>query len=314
MCSRCNESYGEKLSHTYNREVASEAYKKSDADCLNATVYYKSCTCGASATATFTVGSALGHTGGTATCTAKAVCSRCNQGYGEKLSHTYNQKIASEAHKKLSAGCLNAAVYYKSCTCGASGTETFASGSALGHTEVFDAAVEATCTTTGLTEGKHCGRCGEILVAQEEVATLDHEFGDWISNQSATCTQTGEDSRTCSACGESEKREIGVNSHTWTDATCAAPKTCTVCGKTEGKPLDHNFGEWSGTEEAGEQERTCSDCGETETVVSCTICGRENVRIAFSGLCWLCLLALMLIVLAGVSVACWLVIKKYKKQ
>jgi hypothetical protein len=45
---------------------------------------------------------------------------------------------------------------------------------ALGHTEVVDAAVAATCTTEGKTEGKHCSVCNEVLVAQETVAALGH--------------------------------------------------------------------------------------------------------------------------------------------
>ena len=38
-----------------------------------------------------------------------------------------------------------------------------------GHTEVVDEAVAPTCTTTGLTEGKHCIVCGEVTLAQKEV-------------------------------------------------------------------------------------------------------------------------------------------------
>ena len=42
------------------------------------------------------------------------------------------------------------------------------------HTEATDAAVPATCTATGLTEGKHCSVCGEVLVAQQTVPATGH--------------------------------------------------------------------------------------------------------------------------------------------
>ena len=70
--------------------------------------------------------------------------------------------------------CNNAGTKTYTCgTCGDTKTEVM---DALGHTVVTDAAVDATCTETGLTEGCHCSVCNEVLVTQEEVAALDHSY------------------------------------------------------------------------------------------------------------------------------------------
>lgn len=63
-------------------------------------------------------------------------------------------------------------------------------GKALGHTEVVDASVEPTCTTKGLTEGKHCSVCNAILVQQTEINKLGHDWGN------PTCTTP----RSCLVC------------------------------------------------------------------------------------------------------------------
>ena len=64
----------------------------------------------------------------------------------------------------------------------------YTEGEALGHTEVIDARVEATCTGTGLTEGKHCSVCNEVLVAQETISALGHNY------ENGECARCGEDS------------------------------------------------------------------------------------------------------------------------
>ena len=73
---------------------------------------------------------------------------------------------------------------------------------ATGHTEVVDEAVEATCTTTGLTEGKHCSTCNDVLIEQEVVPALGHtEVIDAAIEP--TCTTTGlTEGKHCSVCNK----------------------------------------------------------------------------------------------------------------
>lgn len=86
-----------------------------------------------------------------------------------------------------------------------------------------------------------------------------------------TCTEIGwEAYDTCSRCDYTTYREISAKGHT-------DGEECSVCGETLQKQEEipargHDFDEWSVTEEAGigregEEQRTCSRCGETETRV-----------------------------------------------
>ena len=114
------------------------------------------------------------HTGGTATCTDKAVCSVCGMEYGELAPHVYDKEVATAEYLASKATCTQKATYYYSCVCGEKGTETFEHGELAEHTAVEIPAVEATCTQSGMTAGSKCSVCGEILVAPEEIASLGH--------------------------------------------------------------------------------------------------------------------------------------------
>jgi len=109
-------------------------------------------------------------------------------------------------------------------------------------TTVTDAAVAPTCTETGLTEGKHCSACNQVLVPQNVVDALGHTP---VTDAAVapTCTETGlTEGSHCDVCGEvlTEQETVDALGHTaGAAATCTAPQTCTVCGTTLVEALNH---------------------------------------------------------------------------
>ena len=89
-----------------------------------------------------------------------------------------------------------------------------------GHTKVIDAAVAPTCTATGLTEGKHCSVCNEVLVYQQIVPTVAHSYTSVVTNP--TCTTNGYTTHTCEYCGDEYTNEyIAKLEHTYVDYVCS---------------------------------------------------------------------------------------------
>ena len=103
------------------------------------------------------------------------------------------------------------------------------------HSIVIDAAVPATCTETGLTEGKHCSICGEVIVAQEVVPATGHTVVEGAA-QAATCTEAGWTAGSyCSVCGEviEGRQTIPATGHTKVVDSYTVEPTCTEAGHTE---------------------------------------------------------------------------------
>ena len=78
------------------------------------------------------------------------------------------------------------------------------------HIEIIDASVAPNCTETGLTEGKHCSVCGEVLLAQSVIPALGHSWDDGVVTTPATTTATGVMTYTCTVCGKTKTESIPV--------------------------------------------------------------------------------------------------------
>ena len=253
VCTVCGGEYGEMAAHSFTAEKAKAQYLKSAATCTEKAVYYKSCAAcglsskGAADEATFFSGNALDHDwgawtqnsdekthtrickrdtshtetenchGGTATCTAKAVCTVCGGEYGEMAAHSFTAEKAKAQYLKSAATCTEKAVYYKSCAAcglsskGAADEATFFSGNALDHnwgawTSNEDGTHTRTCTVDGCSAGTQTENCID--------ANKDHK---------------------CDYCGKK------LTEHTGGKATCKDKAKCEVCGAEYGEldPKNH---------------------------------------------------------------------------
>ena len=265
VCEFCKAEYGEKLPHDFTAETVDAKYLKSAATCTEKAVYYKSCAvCGLSSEgtadeATFFSGNALDHNwgawtqnsdekthtrickrdtshtetenchGGTATCTAKAVCTVCGGEYGEMAAHSFTAEKAETKYLKSAATCTQKAVYYKSCAvCGLSseGTAdeaTFFSGNVLDH--------DWGAWTQNSDEKTHTRICKRDTSHTETEncidANKDHkcDICDYIISE---CADDNKDHK-CDYCGKK------LTEHTGGKATCKDKAKCEVCGAEYGE-------------------------------------------------------------------------------
>lgn len=255
-CSICK-GKGDIAAHTYDQQVKTKAYEKSSATCLSGTTYYMSCVCGAKGADTFEIGDKdpdnhsgilnndwksndtnhwkeysccrahaeeAAHSGGTATCQNKAVCSTCNKPYGNLGSHvpasTWSKDASGHWHACQTPNC-NEQLAFTAHTPGPAATED----------------APQLCTVCSY----------ELAPALEHT----HDWSAWISNGDGTHT------RTCAKDGSHTE----TNACSGGIATCQNSAVCSVCNTAYGaKDMTNHTG---GTEVRGSVEATTSTEGYT---------------------------------------------------
>ena len=199
-------------------------------------------------------------TGGTATCSAKAVCEVCGKEYGEKKPNNHDL----EQHAAKAPTCTEIGWdAYEGCTRSGCNYTTYHVLPALNHDLEQHEAKAPTCTEIGWDAYETCSRCDHTTYA--ELPALNHDY------QAVTVDPT------CEADG-------------YTVFTCSRCKDSYTADPTD--KLGHQFGAWSpnetGSQSAGCLRQGCvhigsTDCrkftfrtAENETLTFCPVCGQAE--------------------------------------
>ena len=136
----------------------------------------------------------------------------CNE-VSDKGNHVYDQEVESSEYLATPATCMTPARYYKSCICGAKGTEAFAAtGTYLGHAyiEVKNPQFlreKATNCKEHDTYWYVCSRCGKTSKTinkyyEDKDSKGEHISSDWIIDQQPTVAKEGSKHKECTVCKE----------------------------------------------------------------------------------------------------------------
>ena len=218
-----------------------------------------------------------------ATCTEDGewliYCLYCNTQYTTEIIPATGHEWGDKKQIR-EAGCVTTGeVQYTCQNCNEVKTETTP---AKGHTIVTDKGVTPTCTQSGLTEGKHCSVCNEVIQKQKKLAPKKHHA---VTDKAveATCSKEGlTEGKHCSVCNQVlvEQKKVRKKRHVLqkkkgTPATCTEYGWtdrifCTVCNTITQRrvriaPLGHTIV----TDQA--VEATCTQNGLTEGK-HCSVC------------------------------------------
>lgn len=153
------------------------------------------------------------------------------------------------------------------------------------HVTEIVGAKESTCTTAGYSGDEVCKHCHEVIKKGHELALAQHQWGEWKTTTTPSCTTEGEETRQCKNCQETETRKLEKTAHN-TEIVGAKAPSCTSEGYTgdevckdchatikKGNSLAktaHQWSTWKTTTNPsyaseGEQTRQCSQCHQIET-------------------------------------------------
>ena len=216
-------------------------------------------------------------TGGTATCSAKAVCVTCGAEYGEKDSNNH----ALEQHAAQAPTCTEIGWdAYEACSRFGCDYTTRKELPALNHDLEQHAAKAPTCTEIGWDAYETCSRCDYTTYA--ELPALNHDLEQHAA-KAPTCTEIGWNAyKTCSRCDytttyvELPALNHALEQHEAQAPTCTeigwdAYETCSRCDYTtyaELPALNHALEQHAAkaptcTEPGWDAYETCSRCDYT---------------------------------------------------
>ena len=215
-------------------------------------------------------------TGGTATCSAKAVCVTCGAEYGEKDSNNH----ALEQHEAKAPTCTEIG-WDAYDTCSRCDYTTYAELPALNHDLKQHAAKAATCTEKGWDAYEACSRCNYTTYAEQPA--LNHDLEQHAA-KAPTCTEKGWNAyETCSRCdyttyverpAQHDLEQHAAKAPTCTEIGWNAYETCKNCDYTtyaELPALNHALVQHEAqaptcTEKGWDAYETCSRCDHTTYV------------------------------------------------
>ena len=236
-------------------------------------------------------------TGGTATCSTKAVCVACGGEYGEKDPNNH-----ALVHHEAQAPTCKEIGWDAYETCSRCNHTTRTELPALNHDLEQHDAKAPTCTEKGWNAYETCSRCNHTT--RTELPALNHDL-EQHEAKAPTCTEIGWDAyETCSRCDYTTYVELPALNHDYqavtVDPTCEADGytvfTCSRCKDSyTADPTDklgHKFGAWSpngtGSQSAGCLRQGCAHIGitdcrkftfrtaEGETLTFCPVCGQAE--------------------------------------